>query len=410
MLLFAMLFVTLTTSFANAESACSFETKLKPLCDEIEGLDKNQSDELPRLWHGSQLPSKKTLLNQVEEFNQRPTNAKLTNEEKVKFSAALLKAKAHAERILLLGQDRQTLRAESELSESEKSTLERIRKITLSNLENPLHATICQDQGHIGHAVTSPEIIICPILFGYSEAALVNAVGTFIGRGLTECASTLPRAFGATMDPISWESHPFKVCSGNGCTSLQQCLRNGSDGQVRKTSSAEIDFDSDVAKMSLTSLQKANSAPGKPTPSIDQLKKALTPMIRAHPSCFHQYNGSQEDSAMSYWFGAETAASYIAEEEKAGRKTDRVGAFAYFVDDACRFHKLKDIRAINGHPTHEARFEKAMLRSSGFRSLLGCAKPPSEPIDCTLDKPELKNEKPAPGGAGSPNKQNGTTQ
>ncbi|MDZ4084345.1 MAG: hypothetical protein U1E10_15485 [Bdellovibrionales bacterium] len=410
-LLFLTIALTGTYSqTSKANTACTFESKLKPLCEEIESLDKSQADDLPRTWRGSQLPSLNTLKSQVADFEKRPAKGKLTPEEKKKYSAALEKAKTHAERVLLLGPDRQTLRLESELTSAEKATLDRVRKIKLSNLENPLHAMVCTDEGYIGHAVTSPDIIVCPILNGYSEATLVHAIGTFIGRGLTECASTLPKAMGGTMDPIPWNEHPFKTCTGPDCSSLQQCLRSGAEGQIRETSSASIDFESELAKKSIATIQRLNSGPGKNPPSADQLKDMLKPMIKSHPSCFHQYNGSQEDSGMSYWFGAEVAASYASEEEKAGRAVDREGVIAYFADDACRFHKLKDIRAVNGHPTHGARFEKAMLRSTSFRSMLGCTKPPSEPVDCHIKKPSLKNEKPAHDGTGFPTKSHETAQ
>jgi hypothetical protein len=318
----------------------------------------------------------------------------------------LEKAKTHAERVLRLAPDRQTVRIESELSTAEKATLDRIRKIKLSNLENPLHEMICTDEGYVGHAVTSPDIIVCPILNGYSEAALVQAIGTFIGRGLTECASTLPKTLGGTMDPIAWPEHPFNACSGADCVSLKRCLLTGSDGNIRETSSKRIDFDSELAKKSLANIKRLH--PGAPEP--EKVKEILKPMILAHPSCFHQYNGSQEDSGMSYWFGAEVAASFVAEEEKAGRSIASQSVLAYYVDDACRFHKLKDIRAVNGHPTHEARFENAMLRSTRFRDLLGCTKPPSEPVDCQIRKPSIGNEKPVRDGTGYPTRSTETAQ
>lgn len=395
---------------ANSNSACSFESTLKPMCEEIESLDKSQTDDLPRSWHGSNLPSSKLLKSQVDDFNNRPDKAKLTPEEKKKFSAALEKAKAHAERVILLGPDRVTLRSESELTDAEKAVLDRIRKTKLSALDTPLHQMTCTEQGHIGHAVTTPDIIICPILSGYSEAALVHAIGIFIGRGLTECASTLPKELGGTLSPIKWADHPFNSCVGSGCSSLKQCLSNGSDGQIQETSSANINFDSPVAKESIAKILKLAAATERNLPSEDQLKKMLTPMIKSHPSCFHQYNGSQEDSAMSYWFGAEVASSFNASEELAGRTVDAKGSIAYFVDDACRFHKLKDIRSVNGHPTHQARFERAMLRSTPFRKLMGCPKPVSESADCQMRKPSFQNEKPARRGTGSPSSPNEIVQ
>lgn len=401
-LLFIVISMGSFISHVVASNACTYESKLKPMCDEIEALDKSQADDAPREWRGSKLPSLKTLKSQVSDFEQRPSNGKLTAEEKKKFSVALEKAKAHAERVLLLGSDRQTTRLESELSSAERATLERIRETKLSSLENPLHAMVCTDQGYVGHAITSPDIIVCPILNGYSEAALVHAIGTFIGRGLAECASTLPKAMGGTIKPITWTDHPFNACSGPDCVSLKGCLLAGSDGQIRETSSRTIDFDSDLGKKSIATIQRLNSGPGKAPPEAERLKAMLNPMIKAHPSCFHQYNGSQEDSGMSYWFGAEVAASYVAEEEKAGRSIASESSLAYYVDDACRFHKLKDIRAVNGHPTHETRFEKAMLRSTSFRNMLGCTKPPSEPVDCQIRKPNAGNEKPVRNGTGFP--------
>lgn len=400
--LFAMILVGGFSSPSGASTTCTYESKLKPLCDEIEELDKFQAGDLPRPWRGSELPSLKTLKSQVADFEQRPLKGKLTAEEKKKFSAALEKAKSHAVRVLLLSSDRQTLRLESELTSAEKAVLDRVKKIKLSSLENPLHAQICTDEGYVGHAVTSPDIIVCPILSGYSEAALVHSIGTFIGRGLAECATTLPRSLGASTDSIAWTDHPFNSCNGTDCISLKQCLRNGSGGSIQETSSKTIDFESDLAKKSIANIQRLNSGPGKSAPEADKLKEMLTPMIKEHPSCFHQYNGSQEDSGMSYWFGAEVVASYVSEEEKAGRSLPGENAIAYFIDDACRFHKLKDIRAINGHPTHEARFEKAMLRSSAFRSMLGCPKPPSEPVDCQIKTANSGNEKPARDGTGFP--------
>jgi hypothetical protein len=366
----------LVFSSTSRSEVCSYETQIKPLCEKISAAERKGE---PISIGQSKLPSRPELESQVADFNAR--KKKLTKEESEKFSKAVAKAKEYSEKVILNG------RIESELSDAEKNLVARIRAMGFSQLENPSDQTVCQDEGYLGWSAPSNSIVICPIMGGLSETALIHATAMFIGRGIGSCMTSQPKEMTvAKHEPIPSDQDPFDLkCDMRSCEpgGLKKCLVDGSDGKIARASTPN--YSTPQAKEWMAILAKQNKM------EIAALEKAIVPYTKKMPTCFPALNGDQTDSAVSEWFGAEVISTYL-EANPAAKDPEPAGEMAWFVDDACRYHERKDISKINGHPDHETRFNKVLARNPRFRKQLNCERPPTAPVDCALS---LKKTPPA---------------
>lgn len=357
--------ISLGASNARAE-VCSFEKQIKPLCDKISAAEKAGE---PIAIGQSKLPTSAELESQVADFNAR--KKKLTKAESEKFSDVVAKAKEYSEKVLLSG------RSESELSTAEKNLIVRIRSMNFSQIENANDQTVCQDEGYLGWSPQTNSLVLCPILGGLSEAALIHATAMFIGRGLGTCMTSLPKA-ATKHEPIEAKQDPFDLkCDMRTCEAggLKTCLVDGSDGKISRPSTPN--YSTAHARESLISIAKLNKM------SVTDMEKAIVPSVKSYPTCFPAITGDQSDSAVSEWFGAEVVSSYL-DANPSAKDPDPAGTMAWFVDDACRYHSRKDISKLYGHADHETRFNKVLARNPRFRKMMNCERPAAAPVDCAL--------------------------
>ncbi len=381
--LFLVVIALLMLSPTVEAESCSFEKSIEPLCAGIEANEK-KGGSVPL--GESVMPSKAELENQVTEFEKR--KRKLTKEEKEKFTRVFKKAQEYSEQIILDG------RSPDELSYEEKGLLSRVQSMKLSDLEQEADQPVCRQEGYLAIVPQTGSIVLCPILFGYSEAALIHATGITIGRALSSCFTTLPKA-ATKHEPIKPSHDPFDLrCDQRACSpgGLRTCLVDGAKGAISKVKAP--DFTTPHAKEFLEEIAKSMKA------DVADAQAKLAPNVKAYPTCFPAITGDQTDSATGDWFGSGVLARHRESQSKAGgSKEEPIESMALFIDDACRFKKRKNMGPRNGHPDYAVRFNDVAMKNAHLRTQLGCLKDPTATMDCTLS---LRKTAAQPSTEGSP--------
>jgi hypothetical protein len=394
-LIFASQFV-----LANSpQVVCNYET-VQEFCKKIENTEKQQlkSKSPFKFSGGGQMITRDSIENERFVLNERQAENKplLEWSEQSKFNKAFDKVKKYARDSILQG------REESELSEEEKNMLMRVQTMRVSSLNNPSDRQVCFDGARFGYSPMSHSLVMCPIMAGYSESALVWSMSAFVGRSLSTCPLALSdynmKMNGKTthMPPVPREKNPFQqFCSTEGCRSgggLLKCLKEGGfpdneDFDLESVEAKKV-IDRALNHFAQSPKNKMNPLPvlaGKKEDitSNPENQKAIRDYLRTHRSCYPTITNSRIDSGIQDWFGADVAARYLKDHPiDAKVPEDNLEPLAALIDYNCRFPNSEEVTR-EFHADIKTRFNSAIFTNPALRKALNCQEGPSIRRNCS---------------------------
>ncbi|MGE0763178.1 MAG: hypothetical protein AB7N80_07870 [Bdellovibrionales bacterium] len=367
---------------------CTWEG-IQELCEDIDQADKNGKP--LSFGDGGELASREILEKQSETF--AADRAALTAKQKKRLKEIFEKTINHAMASVRNG------KTDEQLSPQEKNIIERLQTLTLSDLKSVASETACKDKTYVGVNPAQKELYVCPALANYPETALVQAMATYVGHYISPCVASFPIAKSAfrTIPPIG-PGHPFEA--------VQTCLATGEIVPNPKNLEFNAQAKDEKNKAMKMRIEQQIERVARIAPQI----KSYTPqrffdeVVKPFPECAGNMTGGQMTSATNEWFSADVTGRYMKAENKSHPKNrqEQLANLAYIIDDACRFTKIKNIAAENGHPPHQVRFRDALFRSHRLREAMGCRASDFKIPACALSsnvKGSSADQRPAKGDA-----------
>lgn len=395
--IFTAILLSAAWSNSGAQLDCNFET-VKKFCEKMKEKEKTQlkSKSPHKFSSGEQMVPMDDIENQLIVLRERQENNQplLSYTEHKKFKKVHEKMKKYARESILQG------REESELSVFEKSILARLMSMGLSDLTNPIDQSSCLEKGGYAYSPATNNLILCPMMAGYPESALIWAMSAFAGRGIATCSTQIytPKVMGpngphkaAKMPALA---HPFQdFCTESGCkpeSGLMACLADAG-----YPNEAKFDASSDLTKKTVDNLIPAlANTPDyqsmiKKGPKDQMIKnaenrEAAKSVILENKGCFPEITNYRVDSGIQDWFGSDVTARYLADHPiQAKTPEDNLEPLASVVDFVCRYPNANEITT-KFHAPIETRINGGIFSNPIFRKALNCNPVTSAKKNCTV--------------------------
>lgn len=302
-------------------------------------------------------------------------------------------------------------RKESELSKEEKELLNRIQNISLSTLKGTEDKVICDKSEYFGYHPQTNHLVVCPIMAGYPDSALIWAMAAFTGRSLGQCMTS---SLSGKIDPeknyqlekIEKKKHPFQLtCIGDKCSDssgLMKCLKENKytdgNGEESKNETAEKREVTEILTRSYNHPgNKAARDKMKLTEFVSNsaMRNQAQTFLTENKECFPGATNARIDVGIQDWFGSEVLARYLNDghETIVKKPEDRYEPLAVIIDYECRFKNRDEMNQKYNAP-NETRFNGGIFSNSRLRRAIGCEAPEGFPKkrDCAIStkSPEVE--------------------
>lgn len=378
---------------------CNYAT-IQKFCDKIKATEKTQlNTKTPFQFSGknadksvSQMIPKDEIVNQQYVLNERKEKGEplLSYKEHTRFKDLWRKTKKYAVESILQGRTR------DEVSDHERNLLDRIEAIRLSDLKNPIDQDSCFKDYYYAYVPQTNSVVMCPVMAGYPDSALIWNMAAFMGRSLGSCIPRLlePEINGKKVPKLTNATHPFRqFCTDQSCKptgGLVACVKDGGypDSTDLDTANPELNPTLDFIIKGMMN-DKEYSLPVVKGATKDLIanpenREYAKKFMVDNRECYSTVTNSKTDAGVQDWFGADVVARYLEDHPiKAEKPEDYLQPVAAIADFSCRFSNAESLNKAF-HAPNEIRFNSGIFTNPRLRKAMNCNPAKSIKKTCTV--------------------------